>query len=53
MKYNFSYKMNGKTVSDTASTLSEIIIKLFALETQGNKIGSLHFKHIGVNTATA
>ena len=53
MKYNFSYKLNGKTVTETAEKLSDIIAKLFKLESQGNKIGSLRFKHIGVNHAIA
>ena len=51
MKYNFSYKLNGKTVNETAEKLSEIIAKLFNLESQGNKVGALKFKHIGVTTA--
>lgn len=60
MKYNFSYKLNGKLVNETAERLSEIVAKLFNLANEKNDDGtpkniveSLQFKHIGVNHAIA
>ena len=58
MKYNFSYKLNGKLVNETAERLSAIIEKLCNLANEKNDDGtpkniveSLQFKHIGVATA--
>lgn len=52
MSYVFSYRVNGKMVTETAERLSEIAQKLCKLAADGNKISGVHFNTIGVKPAT-